>query len=91
MASTSLPQLPTAAGFWAATGYLVFGCTLFAFLAQNWALKHLAPTRVALLTGSEPLFGACFAVLWLGERLSPIAWAGGALILLSTWIAMRRN
>jgi len=44
---------------------LALGCTVFAFFAQNWALKHSSPSRVELLTSSEPAFGALFTVLWL--------------------------
>jgi len=78
-----LPDLPEAGTFWVATVYLVAGCTVFAFFAQNWALKHSAPSRVALLMGSEPAFGALFAVSWLGERLSATGWLGGGLIVLA--------
>jgi len=89
---TGLPALPSAPAFWQATVYLVLGCTIFAFFAQNWALKHSAPSRVALLTSSEPAFGALFAVLWLGESLSVTAWLGGALIVLTAlWTTLRRN
>jgi drug/metabolite transporter (DMT)-like permease len=76
-----LPPLPTARAFWQASVYLVLGCTIFAFFAQNWALKHTSPSRVALLTSSEPAFGALFAVLWLGESLSLSGWIGGGLIV----------
>ena len=78
-----LPPLPVAAAFWQASLYLVLGCTIFAFFAQNWALKHTSPSRVALLTSSEPAFGALFAVLWLGESLSISGWIGGGLIMLA--------
>ena len=80
----SLPPLPSpthASAFWWACIYLVMGCTVFAFVAQNWALRHSTPTRVSVLTSSEPAFGALFAVFWLGENLSATAWAGGALIV----------
>lgn len=87
-----LPALPTELAFWLGTLYLVLGCTVFAFFAQNWALKHSAPSRVALLTSSEPAFGALFAVLWLGESLSPVGWLGGALIVLAAlWTTLRRS
>jgi drug/metabolite transporter (DMT)-like permease len=76
-----LPPLPTAGAFWGASLYLVLGCTVFAFIAQNWALKHGAPSRVGLLMGTEPAWGALFAMAWLGERLDAWAWAGGALIV----------
>jgi len=87
-----LPALPTQVAFWQATLYLVLGCTVFAFFAQNWALKHSAPSRVALLTSTEPAFGALFAVLWLGESLSATGWLGGGLIVLAAlWTTLRRS
>lgn len=83
-----LPALPAAPRFWGNTVYLVLFATLFAFFAQNYALRRSSPTRVALLTGSEPVFGALFATLWLNEHLNPVAWAGGALIVAaSLWAA----
>jgi len=92
LTADGLPTLPSASAFWQATVYLVLGCTVFAFFAQNWALKHSAPSRVALLTSSEPAFGALFAVLWLGESLSVTGWLGGALIVLAAlWTTLRRS
>lgn len=86
-----LPPLPTHPAFWQASVYLVLGCTVFAFFAQNWALQHSAPSRVALLTSSEPAFGALFAVLWLGESLSVLGWVGGGLIVAAAlWTSARR-
>lgn len=86
-----LPPLPSEGAFWQASLYLVLGCTVFAFFAQNWALKHTSPSRVALLTSSEPVFGALFAVLWLGEGLSAAGWIGGGLIVLAAlWTTARR-
>ena len=88
-----LPPLPTwaaASAFWWATAYLVLGCTVFALVAQNWALKHTSPSRVGLLTGTEPAWGALFAVAWLGESLGPQGWLGGALVVgAALWMARR--
>lgn len=87
-----LPSLPLASAFWQASAYLVLGCTVFAFFAQNWALKHTSPSRVALLTSSEPAFGALFAVFWLGEGLGAMGWLGGGLIVLAAlWTVARRQ
>ncbi|WP_068827573.1 DMT family transporter [Pseudomonas sp. BMS12] len=87
-----LPALPTAPAFWAGSLYLVLFATLFAFFVQNHALRHSSPTRVSLLMGSEPLFGALFAVLWLNEALSLQAWAGGLLIVAATlWTSLARR
>lgn len=87
-----LPSLPTAPAFWAGSLYLVLFATLFAFFVQNLALRRSSPTRVALLMGSEPLFGALFAVLWLSEQLSLPAWLGGLLIVGATlWTSLGRR
>ena len=87
-----LPALPVERSFWLATVYLVLGCTVFAFFAQNWALQHSSPSRVALLTSAEPAFGVVFAVLWLGEGLGVTAWIGGGLIVLAAlWTTARRG
>ena len=42
--------------------------------------------------GSEPLFGALFAVVWLSEQLSVQAWIGGLLIVAATlWTSLLRR
>ncbi|AOY96816.1 multidrug DMT transporter permease [Cupriavidus sp. USMAA2-4] len=86
----ALPAPSLHAGFWASVVYLVGACTLFAFFAQNYAIRRSQPTRVALLMGSEPAFGALFACLWLGERIAPAGWAGGALIVGASLLATVR-
>ncbi|CAM4100993.1 DMT family transporter [Vibrio neonatus] len=74
-----LPEQPK---FWLILLYLVLCCTLFAFFVQNYAVRRTSPTRVSLLMGSEPLFGAAFAMLWLDESLSVIQLFGGLIILI---------
>ena len=44
---------------------------------QRWT----TPTRAALVYTLEPVFGALFSVLLAGEHLTPVALAGGALIV----------
>ncbi|MFD2177686.1 DMT family transporter [Veronia pacifica] len=73
-----LPQQPI---FWSILIYLVLCCTLFAFFAQNYAVRRTSPTRVSLLMGSEPLFGALFAMFWLQESLSVVQLLGGLIIM----------
>ncbi|WP_426153498.1 DMT family transporter [Pseudomonas sp. DC3000-4b1] len=82
-----LLAIPSPGAFWSYLAYLVGACTLFAFFAQNYALKRSSPTRVALLMGSEPVFGALFAVLWLGEGVSYQGWLGGGLIVAGCLLA----
>jgi drug/metabolite transporter (DMT)-like permease len=81
--------LPASAAFWGAMAFLVLLCTLLAFFAQNYAASRASPSRVALLMGSEPLWGALIAVVWLGERLTLQGWLGGALIVASAWWVTR--
>ncbi len=84
-----LPPLPAAGDLWAALAYLTLACTLFAFWAMNRALAQSSPTQVALLLGSEPMWGALFAVFWLGEPLDPTGWLGGLMISgAAVWVSM---
>ena len=85
-----VPSFVGHAPFWGSVLYLVFACTLFAFFAQNYAIKRSSPTRVALLMGSEPAFGALFAWFWLGEKISLVAWIGGGLIVAASMLATVR-
>jgi drug/metabolite transporter (DMT)-like permease len=86
----SAASFPREVTFWISTVYLVAFCTIFAFFAQNYAVQRTSPTRVSLLMGSEPVFGALFAVFWLGESLSPLSWLGGALIVgASLWATLK--
>ncbi|WP_322048568.1 DMT family transporter [Paraburkholderia sp. J67] len=82
-----LPSLAAHFSFWGCVLWLVLGATLFAFFVQNYAVRRSSPTRVALLMGSEPAFGALFACVWLGERLDAAAWIGGALIVAASLLA----
>lgn len=83
--------MPVEREFWLIVTYLVLFCTLFAFYVQNSAVRQTSPTRVALLMGSEPLFGALFAMLWLQESLSILQLLGGGLILVSVVVTSVRE
>lgn len=87
-----IPSLPSESAFWIATVYLVLFCTMFAFFAQNYAVRRTSPTRVSLLMGTEPVFGAMFAVYWLNESLSFLGWIGGILIVAaSLWATIKHR
>lgn len=86
----SAGKLPDAPGFWLSALFLVLFCTIFAFFAQNYAVRRTSPTRVSLLMGSEPVFGALFARVWLGDHLTASAWVGGSLIVSAAlWATLR--
>mgnify|MGYP001942265261 FL=1 len=80
-------RLPSSLTFWGNTAFLVIFCTIFAFFAQNYAVKQSTPSRVSFLMGTEPVFGALFASLWLGEILSNNAIMGGAIIVFCCFLS----
>ncbi|MGM9425286.1 DMT family transporter [Hydrogenophaga sp. MI9] len=83
--------LPASGPFWGAMAFLVLLCTVLAFFVQNHAASRTSPSRVALLMGSEPLWGALIAVLWLGEHMALQGWIGGLLIVASAaWVTRPR-
>lgn len=86
---TAWPPLPHNASFWSAMAFLVLLCTLFAFFVQNYAASRTSPSRVALLMGSEPMWGALIAVLWMDEPMALQGWIGGVLIVISAWWVTR--
>jgi drug/metabolite transporter (DMT)-like permease len=81
--------LPTDMRFWLISLYLIVFCTLFAFYIQNYAVRRISATKVSLLMGSEPLFGALFAMVWLAESFSFIQILGGITILVSITLASK--
>lgn len=83
------PPLPQSVSFWSAMAFLVLLCTLFAFFVQNHAASRTSPSRVALLMGSEPMWGALIAVLLMGEQITPQGWLGGLLIVAAAWWVAR--
>ncbi|MYR25411.1 MULTISPECIES: DMT family transporter [unclassified Streptomyces] len=73
----------------AATGsrllYLALLCGLFAFLAQTWAVQRTSASRASLLLGTEPVWAVATGLVVGGERLTPWAAAGAALLLVGTY------
>lgn len=66
---------------WLLTAYLAVGCTVFAFLAQMWAVRRSSSGRVSLLLGTEPLWAALFGVL-VGTDPVTLTGVVGALLIL---------
>jgi drug/metabolite transporter (DMT)-like permease len=62
--------------------YVALFPSALAFFLQMRAQRHMSSTRAALIFCLEPVFAAAVSWAWLGERLSGVQWAGGALILL---------
>lgn len=92
---TALFVLPAAAGLpklahagvsaWAEMAYLAVFCSVFAFVAQTWAVRRTSASRASLLLGTEPVWAVAAGVVLGGEHLAAPAVAGAALMLGGTY------
>ena len=70
--------------------YLAVFPTLLATFFWNQALHTLGANRAAIFTNLIPVFGACLAVIFLGERLFAWHYAGAVLVFVGIMFAVRR-
>jgi drug/metabolite transporter (DMT)-like permease len=74
---------------WAAFGFLalfMYGASMLLFFA---ALQHLDVTTASASLYLVPVFGVILAAALLGERLSVLAMAGSAVVLVATLLIVR--
>jgi drug/metabolite transporter (DMT)-like permease len=64
----------------AASGLL---CTALTTLLWNYGMTRVPASQAGVLLNMEPLIGSLLGVLVLHEYLGPLAFLGGALILLA--------
>ncbi|WP_308468341.1 DMT family transporter [Rathayibacter soli] len=74
---------------WVGVIYLALACSVFAFLAQLWAIRRTSATRASLLLGTEPLWAVIIAVTLGAEAIGLLGVSGGILILVGAWWAQR--
>ena len=65
--------------------------TAFALYAETVALKYIPSEKASVLYTTEPLWGAAFAYVLLGERMGVNGYVGGALILASSFLSSNSN
>lgn len=65
--------------------------TALGTVAQNWAQRFTTATRAAVIFTFEPVFALATAWAFWGERWSPVALAGGALVLLGMLASASRR
>ncbi len=65
--------------------------TVVAMLAFFAGLKRTGPSTAAILSTFEPVVTAALAALFLGESLTPVQLAGGALVLSSVAVLQLRR
>ena len=89
LALLTRPRLPDEAAAWLAlAGIALFG-TVLAVTAFFAALALLGPSDTAVVSTVEPVVSIAVAGLVLGERLSPLQAAGGAVVLLAVAVLAR--
>ncbi|WP_141307999.1 DMT family transporter [Streptomyces spinoverrucosus] len=83
------PDLPTLVhadpATWAQLAYLALFCSVFAFLAQTWAVQRTSASRASLLLGTEPVWAVTVGVALGGEHLTPLTGLGAALMVAGTY------
>lgn len=84
----SQPWTPRAV---AALLYLGIASSVIAFWLNYWLLKYVTATTVLSMALVQPLIAALLGAIVLGERFGISAAAGGACILISAAVILRRE
>lgn len=85
-ASSGLPRLTQVdAAVWSQLVYLALFCSVFAFLAQTWAVQNSSASRASLLLGTEPVWAVAVGIGLGAERFTVLAGLGAALMVTGTY------
>ena len=61
--------------------YMAAGASVLSFLSWNTAIKKIGAVRAGIIYFLVPVFGAFFAVIFLGETINSMQLLGGTLVL----------
>lgn len=75
--------LPSTGGLWWELAYLAILCGALPLALQVWAQAHVEATKAAIVMGTEPLWGALFAVALGGESITLRLLLGGTAIMVA--------
>ncbi|MFE7776309.1 DMT family transporter [Streptomyces sp. NPDC057445] len=85
-AASGVPELGQIdATVWAQLVYLALFCSVFAFLAQTWAVQQSSASRASLLLGTEPVWAVAVGIGLGGEGFTVLAALGAALMVAGTY------
>jgi drug/metabolite transporter (DMT)-like permease len=88
---TSSQQWDLGIEVWVLIVFAVLGPLVLTNVLWFRSLDRIGPSRATLATNLQPFVAAVFAVVLLGERLTAIQVAGGALIGVGILLARRRR
>jgi drug/metabolite transporter (DMT)-like permease len=71
--------------------YLAVVITALGYLVWNWALARVSAPRASIFLTVQPIGGAVFAVVLLGEPLTMSTVAGAVLLALGLWVTVAGN
>jgi drug/metabolite transporter (DMT)-like permease len=84
------PRFPGAWWGWAAVGAIAVVSTVIAIVSFFAGLKRVGPATASIASTLEPVVTVALAWAILGESLSPVQIAGGALVLgAAAWLARK--
>lgn len=63
----------------------------FAYGVQVYVQKRVSEVKAALVFSTEPLWGALFSLLLIGEKIAPIGYLGGLFLVLSIYVVEFRG
>lgn len=85
-AARELPTLAHAGtATWVQLLYLALFCSVFAFLAQTWAVQRTSASRASLLLGTEPIWAAAVGVALGGEHFTVLTGLGAVMMITGTY------
>lgn len=72
--------------------FVGIGGTLAPFLLYLWGVQRVRAERAAIAATLEPVLAGVFAWIWLGQDLSFVQIAGGAIVIASVaWLQLRER
>jgi len=85
-AAPAVPHLSAVTGTttWLQLVYLALFCSVFAFVAQTWAVQRTSASRASLLLGTEPIWAVAIGIGLGNEHLTIPAALGAVLMLAGT-------
>ncbi|GGO83669.1 DMT family transporter [Nonomuraea cavernae] len=79
------------AGIWLTIAYLGVFPTAIAYVAYFHGIRSIGPARTSIMMLLVPVFGASGSLIVLHESLTPVQYAGGALMLGGALLAVARD